>query len=102
MRHPTNALNAVSVVSRGVQVVFPRGSFQHEKMETRAVRTGDYNCMVRKGEQLIAHGVDHGSAYRVVRDEETSVDRRRVVLLDATRYQRDKQEVPICAPLAGE
>jgi len=69
-----------------------------KKNETRTVRTGDYNCIARKGEQLIAHGVDHGSAHRVVRDEEACVDRRRVVLLDAARYQRGEQEVPICAP----
>lgn len=30
------------------------------------------------------------------------MDRRRVVLLDAARYQRDKQEVPICARLGRE
>lgn len=40
--------------------------------------------------------MDHGSANRVVRDEKAGVDRRRVVLLDAARYERGEQEVPIC------
>ena len=74
MRHPTNALNTVSVVSRGVHIALPKGKLNTKKNETGAVRTGDYNCIVRKGKQLIAHGVNHGSAHRVVRDEETSVD----------------------------
>ena len=64
--------------------------------EAVQVRTGDHDRIIRKGKQLTAHDVDHGSADRVVRDEEAGVDRRRVVLLDAARYERGEQEVPIC------
>ena len=46
---------------------------------------------------MTAHDMDHGSAHRAVRNEMAGVDRRRVVLLHAARYQRGKQEVPIYA-----
>lgn len=72
-----------------------RVSRRHAKK--KKVHTGDHDRIIRKGEHLTAHDVDHGGADRVVRDEEAGVDRRRVVLLDAARYERDEQEVSICA-----
>ena len=94
MHHRTNVPNAIPIISRGIHVAwrpaYPKGS-------QRTVRTGDNNCIVRKGEQLIARDVDHSSAHRIVRNEEAGVDQRHVVLLNAVRYQRGKQEVPICA-----
>ena len=67
------------------------GAGKTEKREA----TCDYDDIVWESEQLIAHDVYHYGAHRVVRYQEASVHHCRVVLIDATRYERDKHEVPI-------
>ena len=62
----------------------------------RGWATCDYDCIVWESEQLITHDVHHDGAHRVVRYEEASMHHCRVILLDATRYERDQHQVAIC------
>ena len=56
---------------------------------------GGYDGIVWESEQMIEHDVYHYGPHRVVQSEEAGVHQCRVVLIDATRYERDKHEVAI-------